>query len=175
MTNGERGRPGTADADPPRAGLLASVESVEQVVMNIAFVALLVAISWGVLSRYVVHTPATWVAEVAGISFAWLIFVGAAEVHRRMQHVSVDLLTSTLPARVQRALSVAVDVFVILFCLYAAYLGAKETIAVHTSTTSILRIPLSVGYSGLTVGFFLMGMRGLQRLVRSFRAAPRSG
>ena len=41
--------------------------------MNIAFVVLLAAISWGVLSRYVTHTPATWVAEVAGISFSWLI------------------------------------------------------------------------------------------------------
>ena len=82
--------------------------SFEQVVMSVALVVLLGAISWGVLSRYVVATPATWVEEVASISFAWLIFVGAAEVHRRWQHVSVDLLTSLLPASVQRPLGIAV-------------------------------------------------------------------
>ena len=85
--------------------------------MNIAFVILLSAISWGVLSRYVVPTPATWVEEVTSISFAWLIFVGAAEVHRRKQHVSVDLLTSILPLPVQRVLALAVDAFVVLLLL----------------------------------------------------------
>ena len=58
----------------------------------------------------------------------------------------------------------------ILFCFYVTWLGLRETIAIHSSTTSMLRIPLSVGYSGLTLGFFLMGMRGLQRLWRSFNA-----
>lgn len=159
------------DSREHRAGGFAGIESVEQAIMNIAFVVLLAAISWGVLSRYVTHTPATWVAEVAGISFSWLIFVGAAEVHRRMQHVSVDLLTSILPTGLQRMLSLAVDLFVILFSFYVTWLGLRETIAIHSSTTSMLRIPLSVGYSGLTLGFFLMGMRGLQRLLRSFKAA----
>jgi len=153
--------------EEPRAGGFAGIESVEQAIMNIAFVVLLGAISWGVLSRYITHNPATWVAEVSAISFSWLIFVGAAEVHRRMQHVSVDLLTSILPAGLQRVLAIAVDVFVILFCFYVTWLGARETIAIHSSTTSMLRIPLSVGYSGLTLGFFLMGMRGLQRLWRN--------
>ena len=163
------------EVENTRSGSFAGIESIEQAIMNIAFVVLLVAISWGVLSRYVVYSPATWVAEVAGISFAWLIFVGAAEVHRRMQHVSVDLLTSTLPLRVQSVLSIAVDLFVIAFCFYVTYLGVRETIAIHSSTTSMLRIPLSAGYSGLTFSFFLMGMRGLQRLVRRLCAAPRSG
>jgi TRAP-type C4-dicarboxylate transport system permease small subunit len=172
MTEGE----GSGRAQPEGNGSAwLGIQSVEQAIMNVAFVILLVAIGWGVLSRYVTHNPATWVAEVSAISFSWLIFIGAAEVHRRMQHVSVDLLTSALPHSVQRVLALAVDAFVVLFCFYVAYLGAKETVAVHSSTTSMLRIPLSVGYVGLTLGFFLMGARGLQRLVRSLRAMAGAG
>lgn len=155
------------NANGARGRIFASLGSFEQVVMNVAFVILLVAISWGVLSRYVVPTPATWVEEISGFSFTWLIFVGAAEVHRRSQHVSVDLLTAVLPRGVQRVLAIAVELFSILFCFYVAYLGARETYAMHSSTTSMLRVPLSVGFSGLTLGFCLMGLRGIQRLLRT--------
>jgi len=142
--------------------------------MNISFVILLGALSWGVLSRYVVPTPATWVEEITSISFAWLIFVGAAEVHRRHQHVSVDLLTNLLPLQLQRLLALLIEVFIVGFCFYVAYLGVRQTIVMHTSATSLLRIPLSVSYSGFTLGIFLVGVRGLQRVIRSARSLGRS-
>lgn len=153
----------------PRPRLFAAIRSPEQLVMNVAFIVLLIAIGWGVLSRYVVPTPATWVGEVTGIAFAFLIFVGAAEVHRRAQHVSVDLLTALLPRRAQRVLSLGVDLLVVLLCFYIAYLGARHAYASHGSTTSMLRIPLSVAASGLTLGFAMMGCRGLQGLIRTIR------
>lgn len=147
-------------------GWRARLGSPEQVVMNLAFVALLVAVSWGVLSRHVVTTPAAWVEEVAALSFCWLIFVGAAEVHRRGQHVGVDVVTALLPARARAALAVAIEICVVALSLYVAWLGVRQAIASHSSTTSMLRLPLSVGYGGLTLGFLLIGLRGAQRLWR---------
>src|SRR5688572_11891365 len=170
MADWEGGRYAEAEENRPPKGFFASIESFEQVVMNISFVVLLGALSWGVLSRYVVPTPATWVEEVTSISFAWLIFVGAAEVHRRKQHVSVDLLTSVLPLSVQRGLALLIDAFMVCFCFYIAYLGVRQTIVMHTSLTSMLRIPLSLSYAGFTLGMFLIGVRGAQRLVVSLLA-----
>lgn len=134
--------------------------------MNIAFVVLLVAVSWGVLSRHVVATPAAWVEEVAALSFCWLIFIGAAEAHRRAQHVGVDVVTAMLPPRLRAVLALGVDVFVVALSLYVAWLGLRQAIASHSSTTSMLRLPLSVGYAGLTLGFLLIGLRGSQRVLR---------
>ena len=138
--------------------------SLELVVMNLAFVVLVAAIVWGVLSRYVTRNPATWVEEVSGIAFAVVVFVGASEVMRRGKHVRVDLLTSLLPPRVRNVLDAAVGVFVALYCFYVAWLGLQETIASNSATTSMLNIPLSVPYGALTLGFFLFGLRSLQRL-----------
>ncbi len=73
--------------------------SLELVVMNLAFVVLVAAIVWGVLSRYVTRNPATWVEEVSSIAFTVVVFVGASEVMRRGKHVRVDLLTSLFPPR----------------------------------------------------------------------------
>lgn len=140
--------------------------SLELVLMNIAFVALVAAIVWGVLSRYVTRNPATWVEEVTGIAFTVAVFLGAAEVHRRGKHVSVDLVTSLLPQRIRGGLEVAVGAFVALYCFYVAWLGLQEAIASNSATTSMLNIPLSVPYGALALGFFLFGFRSLQRLWR---------
>jgi TRAP-type C4-dicarboxylate transport system permease small subunit len=143
--------------------------SFEHVVLNVGFIVVTSAIVWGVLSRYVTAQPATWVQEVTSIAFAWVVFVGAAEVHRAGKHVSVNILTAFLPTRLQKVLAVASEIFVALYCFYAAWLSLQQTIASNSAYTPMLDIPLSVPFAGLTVGFLLMGLRGLQRLPRHLR------
>jgi TRAP-type transport system small permease protein len=142
-------------------------QSLELVVTNAAFVVLVGAIVWGVLSRYVIETPATWVEEVSSIAFTFVVFVGAAEVQRRGKHVSVDLVTTLLPSRIRASLGVAAEAFVALYCFYVAWLGLQQTIASNSASTSMLNIPLSVPYGGLTFGFFVFGLRSLRRLRRA--------
>jgi TRAP-type C4-dicarboxylate transport system permease small subunit len=137
--------------------------------MNIAFVVLVCAIVWGVLSRYVTQAPATWVEEVSRIAFAWVVFMGAAEAHRRGKHVSVDLITSFLPASLRWLLSVAAAIYVATYCLYVAWLGMWQAIASNSAQTSMLNIPLSVPYAGLALGFLAMGLRGLRHLASHAR------
>jgi TRAP-type C4-dicarboxylate transport system permease small subunit len=157
-----------ADPDVGQDGKRRRV-SFEHVAMNLGFVVLVCAIVWGVLSRYVTEAPATWVEEVSSIAFAWVVFVGAAEAHRRAKHVSVDLVTSFLPTRLRAALAIATAMFVALYCFYLAWLGAQQTIASNSAYTSMLHIPLSVPYAGLTFGFLAMGLRGVQRLLHQAR------
>ncbi len=138
----------------------------ELVVMNVAFIVLVCAIVWGVLSRYVTESPATWVEEVSSIAFTCVVFVGAAEVHRRGKHVSVDLVTALLPSQIRSLLDVVVGIFVAIYGFYVAWLGLQQTIASNSATTSMLNIPLSVPYGALTLGFLFFGLRALQRLWR---------
>ena len=152
----------TTQSDAPR--LRGYGLSLELIVMNVAFVVLVSAIVWGVLSRYVTQNPASWVEEVSSIAFTVVVFVGASEVQRRNKHVRVDLVTSLLPCRAQGALSIVIGVFVALYCFYVGWLGLEQTIASNSATTSMLNIPLSVPYGALTLGFFLFGLRTLQRL-----------
>ncbi len=139
--------------------------SIELVLTNIGLVILVGSIVWGVLSRYITKEPATWVEEVSSIAFTWVVFVGAAEVHRRGRHVSVDLLTSLFPDRLRAGLDVASQIFVAAISLYVAWLGLKQTVVSNSAHTSILEIPLSVSYAGLTFGFLMIGLRSLQRLL----------
>ena len=155
---------GASSPATPRGGL-----SLELVITNVCFVVLVGAIVWGVLSRYVTEQPATWVEEVSSVAFTWVVFVGAAEVHRRRRHVSVDLLTSLFPERLRGHLDVASQIFVALFSFTVAWLGLKQAIVSNSAHTSMLGIPLSLSYAGLTFGFLMIGLRSLQRLAPQMR------
>ena len=91
--------------------------------MNVAFVVLVGAIVWGVLSRYVTQNPATWVEEVSSIAFTVVVFVGASEVQRRNKHVRVDLSDVLASASVRKARSIVIGAFVALYCFYVGWLG----------------------------------------------------
>lgn len=143
--------------------------SPELVIANVSFVILICAIVWGVLSRYVTDQPATWVEEVSGIAFAWTVFVGAAEVQRRRKHVSVDLLTSLLPTQLRLGLEILATCFVAIYCAFLSYLSLRQAIISNAAHTSMLGIPLSVGYAGPTLGFLCMALRSLQQIRRTDR------
>ena len=144
---------------------ISRIESPEQLILLVSLAVLTVAIVWGVLSRYVVETPAVWVPEIARLSFAWLVFIGAAEVHRRKMHVGVDIFTSALPANAQRPLAFLIEAATIIFCTYAAYLGALQAIASLGAHTSILRLPLWTNFLAVVAGFGFMAARGIRHLI----------
>ncbi len=146
----------------PVRRVLTAIDLAERFLADAAFAIIVVTICWTVLSRYVLRTPVSWAEDVTSIAFAWLIFLGASVVHNRRAHISVDLLTSLLPARVQAVLDKLVEVFVVVFCGYAAWLCAQQTVVAHTtSKTTVLGIPLSFLFISVTVGFGMMAVRSL--------------
>jgi TRAP-type C4-dicarboxylate transport system permease small subunit len=139
---------------------LTAIDVAEKIAANSAFVIILVTICWTVISRYVLRSPVSWAEDITSIAFAWLIFIGAAAVHNRRAHISVDLLTSLLPAKLRLLLDTAVEIFVLVFCAYAAWLCGRQTIVAHTtSKTTVLEIPLSLLFVSVTIGFALMALR----------------
>jgi TRAP-type C4-dicarboxylate transport system permease small subunit len=147
------------------ARLVRAAGVLETLLADTAFAVILLTICWAVLSRYVLATPVAWAEDVTSIAFAWLIFVGAAAVHGRRQHVSVDLLTASLPRPVRLILDKAVELFVLVFCGYAAWLCAEQTYVSHyQAKTVVLEIPLSMLFAGLTLGFALMALHALAHL-----------
>jgi TRAP-type C4-dicarboxylate transport system permease small subunit len=138
------------------------VDRLTLAIANLALVVMLVAICWNVISRYVLRSAVSWLEDITSIAFAWFIFIGMVAVHNRRGHISIDVLTSAAPARIQAAIGRAVDIFVACFCLYTAYLCAMQTVVSHgTAHTTVLKIPLSFLFASLALGFFLMALRSL--------------
>jgi TRAP-type C4-dicarboxylate transport system permease small subunit len=138
---------------------LGRFDIVEEVIACAALVVVVLAVCWGVLTRYVTAQPAAWTGEIAGMGFAWLVFLGAAAGFKRRLHVSIDLLTQHLPRPLERALALLVQVGILAFAAYVCWLGVGFTVGTLDNPSPVLRLPQSIIYLAVTLGFLSIGLR----------------
>lgn len=144
-----------ADARITRSPL----DYVEEVIAGAALVVIVAATCWGVLTRYVTEQPAAWSGEVAGIAFAWLVFVGAAAGLKYGAHMAIDMLVVRLPNGLQRVVTLAADAVVLAFLATLLVLGVQFSIDAWGDPTSVLRLPRTVTYASVVVGSLCMLVR----------------
>jgi TRAP-type C4-dicarboxylate transport system permease small subunit len=59
----------------------------------------LALIAWAVVMRYAFNRPPAWVDDAVGFLLVGIVMLAAAQVLRRGEHISVDLLASRLSPR----------------------------------------------------------------------------
>ncbi len=155
-----------------RAGGHGPLAFAEEAVAGCALVVVILVTCWGVITRYVTEQPATWTGEVAGIAFAWLVFLGAAACFKYGMLVAIDMLVVTLPAPFRRALMALVDVLVLAFLAALCVLAVQFSIDAWSDPTSVLRLPRSVTYVSVVVGSACMAVRYTQGAWRRWHGLP---
>ncbi len=85
-----------------RAGAVYDRVLAALVALAVAIMSL--AILLQVFCRYVLNAPLTWPEELAVLTFAWMIFLGAALVQGSDSHISIDTLRRRAGPRLGRAL-----------------------------------------------------------------------
>lgn len=153
-------RPGKGGTERSRARLI--LDNLEEIIGCAALGIVVLAAVWGVFTRYVTHTPATWTSEVATLAFAWVVFLGAGAAFKRGGHVSIDMLMMALPGRIARILQIATDLIVLGFCIYVCLLATEVSIANWDNPTSVLRLPVATAYLAVALGFASMAVRHAQ-------------
>jgi TRAP-type C4-dicarboxylate transport system permease small subunit len=142
----------------------------EEILAAVMMLVIVVSVFWGVLTRYVFATPASWTSEAASIAFAWAVFVGAAAAFLRREHSSVDAFLAICPRLVAQVLQTIADLIVLATLLGVAWLAIGMTVSTIDVPTTVLRIPQSVTYGAAALGFALMALRHLTAMIRRFRA-----
>lgn len=148
-----------------RSAALRALDNLEELIAAAALVLVVLSVAWGVLTRYVMAQPAAWTGEVAAMAFAWVVFLGAAAGVKRGLHVSIELLVARLPDGLRRLLQRIVDLGLLVWMLYVAWLGVGFTADNWDNPSSVLRLPLSVVYAAVTLGFALMAVRHTARML----------
>jgi TRAP-type C4-dicarboxylate transport system permease small subunit len=144
----------------------------EEIVSGTALIVVVLSVCWGVLTRYITEQPAAWAGEVAAMAFAWLIFIGASAALKRAMHVSIDMLVLALPPVLQRIAAAIADLIVIAFLVTAIVLAGEFVIDTFDNPSSVLRIPLSVIYVPVVIGFVCLLVRYIQAALPRYRGEP---
>lgn len=132
-------------------GPLFSLKRADEAIGVIALLAIVGAILWGVVSRYIFPRPAAWTYEVSVIAFAYLVFFGTIAGIRLGSHAAVDLLVEVLPKSWQRAIIWFNYVLLAAFFLLLAGLFAQQAWIARTVHTVALDLPRSVIYAPLAI------------------------
>jgi len=137
-------------------------DQFEEIVACVALAAVVLAVSWGVITRYITAQPAAWASEVATLAFAWVVFFGATACIKYKLHPSIDMLVARLPRPLQLGVRWFNHALVLAFCVFMAWFGTRFAIDAWSNPSPVLRLPLTWLYGPVAFCFALMALRYVQ-------------
>jgi TRAP-type C4-dicarboxylate transport system permease small subunit len=118
-----------------------------------------------VVLRYAFHAPIYWAEEVMIFTFVWCVFLGAALVALRSDHLRVELLEWVLPAAGRRALAIVIHLATTGVMTFVAWRASAllELVLRLQQTSIIAEIPMAVPYGAVLLGSVLLALASLVR------------
>jgi TRAP-type C4-dicarboxylate transport system permease small subunit len=142
-----------------------AMNALHALCMTIAGVCLIIItliIPWGVFTRYVLNSAASWPEPLAVLLMVWFSFMSAAVCYRENLHIGVGLLPAALSGTHRLILGLVVEATMIGISLFMLYYGVRlvettwhQVIAdFPIISTGIAYLPVPIG--GAVVGLFVI-------------------
>jgi len=142
-------------------------------VAGTALVLISAVIPWGVYTRYVLNSAASWPEPAAVLLTIWLTFFGAAACYRLRFHMNVSFFVKLMPAFWRRFFDALAEVAMLAMSIFMTVWGAKLVNA--TWNNSIADFPdLSVGvtYLPIPLGGAVLFLFVVERILCGAPPAP---
>lgn len=126
--------------------------------MGILLACLIVLTVGGVLKRYILRNPISWLEEIQALLFMWITFIGGSAAFRYASHVSIEILVDSLPKKIGGLIErfdVLLQLLILGYLCYQEFTYYFQLISTG-KVTNLLRIPYSVAYLALPIGGVLM-------------------
>ena len=151
-------------ASPPLRGLRWFLDQFEEIVASLAVLVVVLSVSWGVLTRYILAQPAAWAGEIATLGFAWVVFFGAAACIKYRLHPTIDLVLERLPPGPRWLVTWFNHLLLLSFFAFMAWFGVRFAIDAIDVPTAVLQVPQAWLYGPVALCFVLMFVRYCQVL-----------
>lgn len=126
--------------------------------------AVVFAVTWQVLARYIFGIGTPWTEELAMFLMIWLSLLGAAVAYRRKEHLGIDAFVLLLPYRHQQFICAIVDILVTIFSvsvmLTGGFLLVRNAFLTH-QTSAAMGIRMGYVYLAVPVSGFFLTINGI--------------
>jgi len=122
-------------------------------------VAMVVSVTWQVLSRYLFVVPAAWTEELARFLLIWIGMLGAAYAYRTHSHLGLDLLPAKLTGKRKVALNVLTHVLCLGFAAAVLIVGGGSLVAMTWELkqySAAMGLPIAYVYSVIPLSGMLI-------------------
>jgi len=116
----------------------------------VLMVAMVAAVSWQVISRYVFASPSSWTEEVARFLLIWIGVLGAAYAFRTGVHLGLDILPKKLTGVSAKVLKLFTLLAVMIFSVSVLIIGGGSLVALTWELrqySAVLGLPIAFVYS----------------------------
>ncbi|WP_438862488.1 TRAP transporter small permease [Neptunicella sp.] len=115
---------------------------------------ILLAVSWQVISRYLLQDPSSVTEELSRFLLIWIGMLGAVYAYRQNAHLGLDLLVDKMTPAKQRITRIGIQLVVIIFSALVLLYGGAELVDLTIELKQIsasLGINMGVVYAVLPV------------------------
>ncbi len=141
-------------------GALERADEVLLAALRLVLVALMATMAGAVLlqvfTRYVLAFSLTWSEELARLCFLCLIFLAAACLCRREEHLAVTAVVDLLPPRLRALAMVLVNATGLYCCWYLVRGSFRALGREWTQLTPAMQVPMGLIYSTVFAAIVLM-------------------
>ena len=152
--------------------LLSVLGNLDIIVACVVLVALIIMTFLGVIFRYALKSPFTWLEEVQMACMVWIVFAAGGAAFRTGNHVAIEMIVDMFPKKVQKVFEwvIAVVVFAVLAYLFYQSLGFIGMFLKSGRATSMIKIPYALVYGIAPVSFVLMVVSYVFSLVKGVKS-----
>ncbi|MGF1698516.1 TRAP transporter small permease [Vibrio lamellibrachiae] len=140
-------------------------DSIEEIITVPLMAALLVVLTWQIVTRWLFNAPSLWSEELARVLFMYMVLIGGALAIKTESHVNITFFSDMLPRKVRLALVLTLELAVLISIFAIIYLGYQ-----HVQRTAFFEL-ITLGVSAswlnysLPVGGVFMVLRQTQKLI----------
>jgi TRAP-type C4-dicarboxylate transport system permease small subunit len=132
--------------------------------------ALLMLFTMNIFNRLVPFTDMAWFEEIVTLCFAWMSFLGAAELWRQKSHFGVDFFLERVKKAEIKALASLFNDLICLIFFVIIIIFSIQWINGISATTQALAMPTGVLYISVPVGVIIMGIMSLRDLAEDAKS-----
>ena len=131
-----------------KSGLKNILLNLDLLIATVCLVILIVLTFAGVIWRYFLSAPFTWLEEVQLACMVWIVFLAGGPAFRAGSHVAIEMIVDMMPKSLQKIVTVFISacVVIVLGYLFIKTLDFVDLFLESGRATSLLEMPLWIVY-----------------------------
>jgi len=126
----------------------------------------------GVILRNVFKTSPSWISELPTYAFTWAVFLGLMAAFSRGPQLGLDMIVRMFPEKWQQIIYYASALVMLVISVILMWLGSVLTMQQFLNdavSNTALRFPLWLVSIALPVGFLLLAIHAVARIITKYR------
>lgn len=139
--------------------VLKQLDRILSVVLIILMAAIVIDVSWQVLSRFIIGKPSSVTEEIARFLLVWIGLLGSAWAFRTHSHLGLDIFTNKLSIDKKLRADVLSQILSFIFAAWVMVYGGAQLVLLQLElgqTSAALQVKMGYIYSVLPLAGLLI-------------------